>query len=304
VSDHDQDPESHEEVLPNAAADEFFGRMKRDFRRPKPSEEAIASALQAIQKLTGEFPVEHSFRSSAQASQEKCPKCGGENSASNRFCGYCGTLMQRPEEHVDPAAKDRDSSGQHVYHHHYHHHIFSDSPAKEQAESLRWNSQASPVDAKQAVVPPKEQAESTDAVQKLIQKWSRSFNARRLDELMELYSSDSIVLRPNSAPAHGKDAVRKVLESGIESGVGDVQLECAEIGIVGDFACLTGQSKMLFPTAPAKRQEATGKYLIVVRRESGEWKIVADSWCMDAPKAPMTPTGTPAAPSRGQRKTT
>ena len=119
MSDHDQDPESHEEVLPNAAADEFFGRMKRDFRRPKPSEEAIASALQAIQKLTGEFPVEHSFRSSPQASQEKCPKCGGENSASNRFCGYCGTLMQRPEEHVDPAAKDRDSSGQHVYHHHY-----------------------------------------------------------------------------------------------------------------------------------------------------------------------------------------
>lgn len=123
-----------------------------------------------------------------------------------------------------------------------------------------------------------------------------------MDELMELYSSDSIVLRPNSDPAHGKDALRKVIEAGIESGVGDVQLECAEIGIVGDFACLTGQSKMLFPTAPAKRQEATGKYLIVVRRESGQWKIVADSWCMDSPKVIGTSTGIATSPARSQRK--
>jgi len=304
VSDHDQDPESHEEVLPNAAADEFFGRMKHDFRRPKPSEEAIASALQAIQKLTGEFPVEHSYKSSSTAIEEKCPKCGGDNSASNRFCGYCGTLMDRPEKHVDPSTKDGGSSGQHVYHHHYHHHILSHSPAKEQVEGFRWSTQPSQADAKQSIVTPEDQTESADAIQKLVQKWSRCFNARRLDELMELYSSDSIVLRPNSAPAHGKDAVRKVLEAGIESGVGDIQLECADIGIVGDFACLTGQSKMLFPTAPAKRQEANGKYLIVVRRESGQWKIVADSWCMDAPKAPTAVAGPPAAPLRGERKAT
>ena len=145
---------------------------------------------------------------------------------------------------------------------------------------------------------------SSDAVQKLVQKWSRCFNSKRIDELIDFYSSDSIVLRPNSAPAHGREAVRKVLESALDSGVGDVQLECADIGLVGDFACLTGQSKMLVPTAPAKRQEATGKYLIVVRRESGEWKIVADSWCMDAPKAAAVAVGTPPALLRGQRKST
>lgn len=303
MSDQDQDSKGHEEVLPNAAADEFFDRMKHDFRRPKPSDEAIASALQAIQKLTGEYPVEHSYKPSSNAIDDKCPKCGAENSAGNRFCGYCGTLMHRPEQHVDPATKDGGSSGQHVYHHHYHHHILPESQAKGQADSLRGSTQLPQVEAKESSLTPEDQTESADAVQKLIQKWSRGFNARRMDELMELYSSDSIVLRPNSAAAHGKNAVRKVLEAGIESGVGDVQLECAEIGIVGDFACLTGQSRMLFPTGPAKRQEATGKYLIVVRRESGEWKIVADSWCMDAPKTPAALVGTPAS-LRGQEKLT
>src|SRR5215468_12754476 len=102
--------------------------MKRDFRRPKPSEEAVASALQAIQKLTGEFPVEHSFKTSSQITEEKCPKCGAENSANNRFCGYCGTLMHRPEEQVPEKTSDAGLPGKHVYHHHYHHHIFPESP--------------------------------------------------------------------------------------------------------------------------------------------------------------------------------
>jgi uncharacterized protein (TIGR02246 family) len=309
VSDQDQDPESHDEVLPNAAADEFFGRMKHDFRRPKPSEEAIASALQAIQKLTGEFPVEHSFKPPSQAAEEKCPKCGAENSASNRFCGYCGSLMHRPEEHVTEKKDDASSPGQHIYHHHYHHHIFSDSSqsSNESTEGFRSSAQAKPAQSDSAVEQsptPEDQAESADVVQKLIQKWSRCFNTQRMDELLDLYSSDSIVLRPNSAPAHGKDAVRKILEAAVNSGVADVQLDCADIGIVGDFACLTGHSKMLFPTAPAKRQEAAGKYLIVVRRESGQWKIVADSWCMDSPKVPAASTGNAVLSARGQRKST
>ena len=79
-------------------------------------------------------------------------------------------------------------------------------------------------------------------------------------------------------------------------------MDCADIGIVGDFACLTGRSKMLVPTAPAKRHEQTGKYLIVARRENGQWKIVADSWCMDAPKAPPASASAPVLPIRAQRK--
>ena len=301
MSDQNQDPETQDEVQPNSAADEFFGRMKHDFRRPKPSEEAIASALQAVQKLTGEFPVEHTFNSSAHETEEKCPKCGAENSAGNRFCGYCGTLMDRPEKQVSQKMGEAGSAGHHVYHHHYHHHILSDSQPslKDQIEGFRWTNRA-PHTEIQKPTATEDPTNSAD-VQKLVQKWSRCFNAQRLDELMELYSSDSIVLRPNSPSAHGREAVRDLLDTALNSGVGDVQLDCADIGIVGDFACLTGKSKMLVPTAPAKRQEATGKYLIVVRRESGEWKIVADSWCIDAPKATAS-AGTTALPTRGQRK--
>jgi ketosteroid isomerase-like protein len=304
VTDSGPDPEKdqQDEVLPNAAADEFFGRMKHDFRRPKPSEEAIASALQAIQKLTGEVSLDHSVNSSTQSPEGKCPKCGGENSAMNRFCGYCGAPMERGERPRSAAQVPGSSEGQHIYHHHYHHHIFSEAEkAPEKKLEVGWKSQPAS-DKTEEVVSSETQADAADAIQKLVQKWSRWFNSKRMDDLMELYSADSIVLRPNANPAHGKEAVRLLLEVALEAGLGDVQLDCADIGIVGDFACLTGGSKMLVPTAPAKRYEETGKYLIVVRRESGQWRIVADSWCMDVPKAQPTSASAPVLPIRAQRK--
>ena len=280
-----------DELLPNSTADEFFDRMKHDFRRPKPSQEAVASALQAIQKLAGDVALQHASTAQRTASEEKCPKCGASNTTLNRFCGYCGALLGRSEKSEtkpdigqSPPQASAQPSIQHLYHHHYHHHYFPDSkpalgancgPAAE-----LWADDTSTSSISHEV---SDDAET--AIQKLIKNWSVYCNSKRLDDLVALYSSDAIVLRPNVAPAHGSEGVRKLLQAALESGLGDVELDCADIGIVGDFACLTGRSKMLAPVAAAKRREETGKYLIVARREDGKWKIVADSWCMDSPKA-------------------
>jgi uncharacterized protein (TIGR02246 family) len=304
----DQDRDQQDEVLPNSAADEFFGRMKHDFRRPKPSDEAVASALQAIQKLTGEVTIEHSPNLPGQSTTGKCHKCGAPNSGMNRFCGYCGALMERPERPQTKPENDQahsPSESQHYYHHHYHHHYFSEAEkAAGEAPGIRWDRQelASEAEEAEESVPTETAAEAANAIQRLVQTWSVCFNSKRLDDLVELYSSDAIVLRPNSAPAHGKEAVRKLVQTALDTGLGDVELDCADIGIVGDFACLTGRGRMLVPTAPAKRREETGKYLMVARRENGQWKIVADSWCMDLPKAPPASASAPVLPIRAQRK--
>jgi ketosteroid isomerase-like protein len=119
--------------------------------------------------------------------------------------------------------------------------------------------------------------------------------------LLALYSADAIVLRSNVAPAHGRSAIRQLLQAELQAGLGDVELDCADAGFLNDIACLTGRSHMLVPTAPGKRHEETGKFLIVARRESGAWKILADSWCIDAaPKPPVPPTAS-VPPARTPR---
>jgi ketosteroid isomerase-like protein len=120
------------------------------------------------------------------------------------------------------------------------------------------------------------------ALRKLVEDWAVYCNSRRLEDLVALYSRDAIVLRPNTAPARGSAAIRQLLSEALGAGLGDVELNVADTGVLAEIACLTGRCRMLAPVAAGKRQEQTGKYLLVARRERGEWKILADAWSIDS----------------------
>jgi ketosteroid isomerase-like protein len=303
VSANGPEPENNdaEELVPNSAADDFFVKIKHDFRRPKPSEEAVASALQAIQNVIKGTALESGASSEVpRGAGEACPKCAAVNTESNRFCGYCGALLARNDkpklisenQSISIATQPPPAVVQHIYHHHHHHFSAAEDGS---GEPRVWTSE------KVTSQPPQasEGIDAESAIHNLVRNWSLYFNAKRLDDLTKLYSRDAIVLRPNVPPAQGTAALRQLLIASMEAGLGDVDLENGDIGIVGDFACLTGRSKMLTPLA-AKRHEETGKYLIVARRHAGEWQIVADSWCMDS-KAPVSIPGAPVLPMRAMR---
>lgn len=331
---HSDPPEDSDDPLPNSAADDFFSKMNRDFRRPKPSEEAVAAALHAIQTLAGDAaehqveatPTEEFLEenSATRIAGATCPKCRAGNSAANRFCGSCGTSLARRTKpvaqvpadtlHREQANREQptgeqprrgDSAEQHIHHHH--HHYFPSStgsptggsagkpPAFDSANATLTGELAAP---KLTGI-----AAAEAAVQKLMINWTLYCNSKRVDDLLSLYSPDAIVLRANVAPAHGHPAIRELLKAALEAGLGDVELEPADAGVLGDIACLTGTSRMLVPTSPGKRREETGKFLIVARRESGVWKILADSWSIDAfPKAVPAPPTTPVVAPRTPRK--
>jgi ketosteroid isomerase-like protein len=282
-----------DELQPNSAADDFFIKMKHDFRRPKPSEEAVAAALQAIQSLAGEAAIEASIGalplapgacdSAVGDRVERCPKCGGENSGSNRFCGFCGTLMNRVAKPAAASpASHHEAPGKHFHHHHYHHHYFPDGTL---ADSQR----VQPPDGTSASsLWPAELADVQSVLRKLVQDWALSCNAKRLDDLAMMYSVNAIALRPGAEPVRGRSAIRQYFQEAMTAGLGDVQLDCTDVGVLGDIACLSGCSRMLLPIAAGNRRERTGKFLMLARYEAGEWKVIADVWCVD-PGPPPPP---------------
>ena len=285
-----------EDLASNPAVDDFFSRMNYDMRRPKPAQEAVSAALQAIQRLGAQTDSEDSVNAEdAEYETGMCHACGNQNPASNKFCATCGVPLQTaaPERSEVPTVaagkKTSEAAGPHYYHHHYHHHYFvsEGAPVPNPQQGQSRDSNAPPRDAGRARVPaPLPLAGSAlsraeVAVRKVTQDWALACNTTHLDDLVELYTADALVLRPNVSPLRGAASIREFLFSVLDAGLGEVELEPLRVELFGDVAWEAGRCKMLVPTATGKRREERGKYLVVLTRQAGEWKILVDSWSSD-----------------------
>ncbi|MFZ0758368.1 MAG: DUF4440 domain-containing protein [Candidatus Sulfotelmatobacter sp.] len=303
----------------NPALGEIYQRLYPEMRRPKPNQEAIAAALQAMQRLTMETDSQQAAEDAAPQTGGNAPiacgVCGHRNREGNKFCGMCGLplattgpaesptqlsptfalpsfddepLLQTPppapeaadEVHPGPGAP----AGPHHYHHHYHHHYFqggydaSSAPRPNAPESAREADRLRVAAA--AKGEPMSRGEA--AVRRLTQEWVLACNTRQLDELIELYAPDALVLRSNLPLIRGAMAVREFFYAALEAGLGEVALEPMRVEVLGDLAHEVGRYSALVPGTAGKRREERGKYLwVFAKQSSGDWKLVSECWSSD-----------------------
>ena len=291
--------DSDGELERNAEVEEFFRKLmdKSDMRRPKPSPEAIAAALQAMQRL-GVAGADDEAESDPEAADQtslsaalSCPTCGYTNQPGNRFCGMCGRAVQAgdPPDISNFASEEGGRNhppGPHHYHHHYHHHYLANAQAGEILSSVLGQKSAAPAarDSGKTRTPLSGAAMSRTeaALRQMTQDWALACNNKQLDDLLEFYSADALVLRPNLPPIRGTTAIREFFFSALDSGLGDLEVEPLRVELLGEVAYEAGRCKMLVPIAVGKRREERGKYVVVfAKQKSGEWKAVVDSWSTD-----------------------
>ena len=78
--------------------DELYRKVNPEMRRPKPSADAIAAALEAAQRLAAEADAEDAAGDTAEELQSDsgmavCSVCGYHNRGGNKFCGMCGVAV-------------------------------------------------------------------------------------------------------------------------------------------------------------------------------------------------------------------
>jgi ketosteroid isomerase-like protein len=273
----------------NASVEDLFRRLKQDLHQPKPGNEAIAAALQTVQRLTSQVDMDASVGGVAEGAESRiCLSCGSANPVDNRFCAICGvpqkdapslqgiaTAGARPETHA---------AGQHHYHHHYHHHYFASEGGLPPVAGEARPSSGAPLVRDTHVRTPAGGVSLTraeTAVRKITQDWALACNGKQLDDLVSLYAVDAIVLRPNVPPVRGTAAIREFLFGVLDAGLGDVEMELLRVELFGDVAYEAGRCKMLVPFTMGKRREERGKYLLTLARQAGDWKILADCWSSD-----------------------
>ena len=305
----------------NPALGEIYQRLYPEIKRPKPNQEAIAAALQAMQRLTMEADSETVAEEAAPEialnpeTLIACQVCGHRNREGNKFCGACGlalgtapdeaptvdlvpptapnaeeefppptqraTLQDVHEVHPPPGA----TAGTHHYHHHYHHHYFQGGSADAIA-TPRANAPESAREADRMRVAAAAKGEPMSrgeaAVRRLTQEWVLACNTRQLDELIELYAADALVLRSNLPPIRGAMAVREFFFATLEAGLGEVALDPLRVEVSADLAHEVGRYSALVPGTAGKRREERGKYLwVFAKQASGDWKLVSECWSSD-----------------------
>jgi len=298
----------------NSAVDEFFTRLQSDMRHPSPSQESIAAAMQTMQRLAAEASGNPAAESAFPLpGAPVCETCGHPNRPGNQFCGMCGLPLVLsapvdPSPGAFPGSQQTPSNalpgGHHHFHHHYHHHYFTPGQDVSAAMGAPVPSTAAP-----NLTRPKAPGGATmnrveTAVRKIIQDWVFACNSKQLDDLVSVYSTDALVLRPNHPAVRGTAAIREFFFAALDSGVGDVEIDPIRLDVIGDVAYEAGRFKMLVPLAVGKRREERGKYLALLSRQAnGEWRIVSDCWSSDLslakPAEPDTKSAIPPVPKPG-----
>lgn len=267
-------------VQENVELDEFFQRLPANFRWPKPSAEAVAAAVEAIQRMSGGSGTEGSTADVATGPGDACAGCGGSLPAAARFCVWCG-LAKHASVPGDSSSPQPSAGGQHHYHHHYHHIVAAQGTA---ASTSGGETATSAPRGKStgAAVSGSGNSRAEIAVRQVVQDWAQACNTKHLDDVLELYAADATVIRASLPPVRSLPAIREFLFSLLEAGLGDVEMESLRTDVMGEVALDLGRCKMLVPVAMGKRREERGKYLVVlVRQPSGTWKILADCWSSD-----------------------
>ncbi len=303
----------------NPEMDELLRKLQPEMRRPKPSADAIAAALEAAQRLAAEADAEQSGDDALQeligdSTSKACGVCGYHNREGNKFCGMCGISTTESGAGASPARQHRPASrelalpqdlfldhepetrpattrptGQetHHYHHHYHHHYFPGG------EAMAARSAADPVrdSGRESVREDKlrptaalrgDMSRAEAAVRRIAHEWVLACNTKHLDDLLDLYVPDALVLRSNCPPVRGAAAVREFFFGALDAGLGEAEIEPLRVEVVGDLAYEAGRCKALIPGATGKRREERGKYLwVCARQNNGEWKLAADCWSSD-----------------------
>ena len=302
-----------------AELQDLYRRMQPELRRDRPNADAIAAAMEAVRRLAAEVDAEDAVEDAGSnlASDVKivaCQVCGYRNRQGNKFCGMCGASVEDAEEALSQPGRPQDAdmtdlmavqpnalaeperlptsrptgAETHHYHHHYHHHYFPGAPeaayprpsepardpGREAAREDKLRTTAAALRG--------DLSRTEAAVRAITQEWVLACNTKHLDDLLELYSPDALVLRSNISPIRGAAAVREFFFGALDAGLGDIEIDPLRVDVMGDLAYEAGRCKALIPGAAGKRREERGKYLWVLQRQpNGEWQIVADCWSSD-----------------------
>lgn len=124
------------------------------------------------------------------------------------------------------------------------------------------------------------------ALRKLDDEWSRAVGSRDVEKTISYYTDDATVMLPNIPTLTGKEPVRSIWKSMLESPsfAGGWKATKVEVARSGDLAYVSGNYEFTEKDDSGKPITDKGKYLEVWKKQGdGSWKCVAGMFNSDLP---------------------
>ncbi len=129
-------------------------------------------------------------------------------------------------------------------------------------------------------------AEENDATRRAIEaaneQFMHVFSRGDAVGLAALYSTEGQALPPNGSSASGRQAIQAVWQGAMDAGIRGARLETREVESHGETAYEVGQYTL---TGNGGQTLDVGKYIVIWKREDGQWKLHRDIWNSNGPMA-------------------
>jgi uncharacterized protein (TIGR02246 family) len=104
-------------------------------------------------------------------------------------------------------------------------------------------------------------------------------NAGDLDRIASLYAEDAVLLPPDRPAVRGRAAIREGYRQGFEEFALQLALESEQRGAGEDFAFDRGTTRGRYVWRDGRAPTPfTDTYLMILRREAGEWRVAILMW--------------------------
>ena len=132
-------------------------------------------------------------------------------------------------------------------------------------------------------------------------EWAKAAGTTKdVDKTVSYYSDDAIVMPPNIPTLTGKEPIRALWKSMLESPGfgGGWKATKVEVAKSGDIGYVTGTYELRETDDSGKPMTDKGKFLEVWKKQAdGSWKCVADMFSSDLPTMPA-PAASESKPTR------
>lgn len=121
--------------------------------------------------------------------------------------------------------------------------------------------------------------ETKKAIAAVNAKYAEAVERRDAAAIRNLYTEDAIVLPPDQPMIRGNAGIEDFWKGSFAAGVKGASFETLDVERTGDLAVETGNYTMTVAPEGKEAQTATGKYVVVWKREKdGSWKLHRDIW--------------------------